>query len=143
MRSPLWTYCSIISAMRSHAVQRCHSVFSCCWPLRSVNDRLVATENLATRLPPPVVRISGSFPTLPMSITLFNERAMIPLQTIRDREQDRDRPTAEKWAFLSDSAMAKRDRYSERQRLNASCSLRVTGPGLPLPIILLSTLEIG
>jgi hypothetical protein len=40
--------------------QRCHSVFSCFEPVESFHDRLVANENVATRLPPDVARTSGS-----------------------------------------------------------------------------------
>src|SRR5438874_1063733 len=54
--------------------QRCHSVFSCLDPDASFHDRLVARENVATRLPPVVDRTSGSFPRLPISTTLFKLR---------------------------------------------------------------------
>src|SRR5687768_14505841 len=52
----------------------CHSVFSCFSPCGLFHDRLVASEKLATRLPPVVERISGSFPRFPMSVTLFKLR---------------------------------------------------------------------
>src|SRR5690606_3233324 len=53
---------------------RCHSVVSCSRPLRVVQRRLVASEKLATRLPPAVVRTSGSAPTLPISTALLRLR---------------------------------------------------------------------
>ena len=54
--------------------QRCHSVFSCFDPCASFHDRLVASEKVATRLPPVVERTSGSFPRFPISVTLFKLR---------------------------------------------------------------------
>src|SRR6266566_3479396 len=54
--------------------QRCHSVFSCFDPALSFHVRLVASENVATRLPPVVDRTSGSFPRLPINVTLFRLR---------------------------------------------------------------------
>src|SRR4051812_40837389 len=54
--------------------QRCHSVFSCLAPDWSFHVRLVASENVATRLPPVVERTSGSFPRLPIRVTLFKLR---------------------------------------------------------------------
>jgi hypothetical protein len=42
--------------------------------MRSFHCRFVASENFATLVPPPVVRISGSDPTLPISMTLLRER---------------------------------------------------------------------
>src|SRR6476469_2529794 len=54
--------------------QRCHSVFSCCEPAASFHDRLVASEKVATRLPPVVDRTSGSFPRFPIRVTLFKLR---------------------------------------------------------------------
>jgi hypothetical protein len=43
-------------------------------PDASFQDRLVASENVATRLPPVVERTSGSFPRFPISVTLFKLR---------------------------------------------------------------------
>src|SRR3984957_13948097 len=57
-----------------HATQRCHSVFSCLSPAGPLHCRLVASENDATRLPLDVERTSGSFPRLPISVTLFKLR---------------------------------------------------------------------
>src|SRR5689334_15852935 len=57
-----------------HTTQRCHSVFSCLAPDASFHERLVARENVATRLPPVVERTSGSFPRFPISVTLFKLR---------------------------------------------------------------------
>src|SRR3954462_9856491 len=57
-----------------HTTQRCHSVFSCFVPLPSFHDRLVASEKVATRLPPVVERTSGSFPRFPIKVTLFKLR---------------------------------------------------------------------
>src|SRR5215218_2887844 len=54
--------------------QRCHSVFSCLDPDASFHDRLVASEKVATRLPPVVDRTSGSFPRFPIRMTLFKLR---------------------------------------------------------------------
>src|SRR6266571_1775249 len=57
-----------------HTTHRCHSVFSCFDPDASFHERLVASENVATRLPPVVDRTSGSFPRFPISDTLFKLR---------------------------------------------------------------------
>src|SRR5688572_21285916 len=57
--------------------QRCHSVFSCRSPEGPFHVRLVASENVATRLPPDVERTSGSAPTLPIRVTLFRLRLTI------------------------------------------------------------------
>src|ERR671932_2841719 len=58
--------------------QRCHSVFSCRAPLASFQERLVASENVATRLPPVVERTSGSLPRFPIKLTLFRLRLTVP-----------------------------------------------------------------
>src|SRR3954464_6051333 len=57
-----------------HTTQRCHPVFSCFDPPASFHERLVASENVATRLPPVVDRTSGSFPRFPIRVTLFKLR---------------------------------------------------------------------
>src|SRR5471032_1693329 len=57
-----------------HTTQRCHSVFSCFAPAASFHARLVASENVATRLPPVVERTSGSAPRFPIRVTLFRLR---------------------------------------------------------------------
>src|ERR1041385_8094778 len=57
-----------------HTTQRCHSVFSCFDPAASFHERLVASEKVATRLPPVVERTSGSCPRFPISMTLFKLR---------------------------------------------------------------------
>src|SRR6476620_764445 len=79
--SPFLTYFSTMSASCElfvfHTTQRCHSVFSCFAPLASFHERLVASENVATRFPPVVERTSGSFPRFPISVTLFKLR-LIP-----------------------------------------------------------------
>src|SRR5918998_5614055 len=61
-----------------HTTQRCHSVFSCRDPLASFHERLVASENVATRFPPVVERTSGSFPRLPIKLTLLRLRLTFP-----------------------------------------------------------------
>src|SRR3954466_7712427 len=53
---------------------RCHSVFSCLEPAASFHERLVASENVATRFPPDVDRTSGSFPRFPINMTLLRLR---------------------------------------------------------------------
>src|SRR5215475_15709942 len=58
--------------------QRCHSVFSCFAPDASFQVRLVASENVATRLPPVVERTSGSFPRFPIRVTLFRLLLTVP-----------------------------------------------------------------
>src|SRR3990172_8529462 len=60
------------------ATHLCHSVFSCFSPAAEFHCRLVASENCATLLPPVVVRISGSFPRFPISVTLFKLRLTTP-----------------------------------------------------------------
>src|SRR5213596_1193247 len=80
--SPFLTYFSTMSASWElfvfHTTQRCHSVFSCLEPAASFHERLVASENVATRLPPVVDRTSGSFPRLPINVTLFKLRLTVP-----------------------------------------------------------------
>src|SRR5688572_9531594 len=61
-----------------HATHRCHSVFSCLSPLASFHVRLVASEKLATRLPPVAERTSGSLPRFPINVTLFKLRLTLP-----------------------------------------------------------------
>src|SRR6185369_17382433 len=76
--SPFLTYFSTMSASCElfvfHTTQRCHSVFSCLLPLASFHERLVASENVATRLPPVVDRTSGSLPRFPIKVALFKLR---------------------------------------------------------------------
>src|SRR5215216_7301262 len=76
--SPFFTYFSTMSASCElfvfHTTHRCHSVFSCLAPDASFHERLVASEKVATRLPPVVERTSGSFPRFPISVTLFKLR---------------------------------------------------------------------
>src|SRR6476619_7246624 len=76
--SPFFTYFSTMSAscepLVFHTTQRCHSVFSCFAPAASFHVRLVASEKVATRLPPVVERTSGSFPRFPIRVTLFKLR---------------------------------------------------------------------
>src|ERR671931_480466 len=67
-----------VETLEFHTTHRCHSVFSCLAPLASFHDRLVASENVATRFPPVVVRTSGSLPRFPISITLFKLRLTLP-----------------------------------------------------------------
>src|SRR6476620_12320232 len=61
-----------------HTTQRCHSVFSCLAPAASFHSRLVASEKVATRLPPVVERTSGSLPRFPISCTLFRLLLTVP-----------------------------------------------------------------
>src|SRR3954465_8741417 len=61
-----------------HTTQRCHSVFSCFSPFGEFHCRLVASENVATRLPPVVDRTSGSLPRFPISITLLRLLLTLP-----------------------------------------------------------------
>src|ERR1041384_5452123 len=68
----------MMSTRRPHATTRCHSVFSCFWPWWSFQVRVVASENVATRWPPPVLRISGSWPRFPIRIALFRLRDTAP-----------------------------------------------------------------
>src|SRR3954462_4115112 len=79
--SPFFTYFSTMSASCEPFVfqttQRCHSVFSCFAPDWSFHVRLVASEKVATRLPPVVERTSGSFPRFPINVTLFKLRLTI------------------------------------------------------------------
>src|SRR5262245_30707863 len=67
-----------VDALEFHTTHRCHSVFSCLAPLASFHVRLVASENVATRLPPVVDRTSGSPPTFPINCTLFKLRLTLP-----------------------------------------------------------------
>src|SRR5690349_16534537 len=80
--SPFFTYFSTMSASCDvfvfQTTQRCHSVFSCFDPDASFHDRLVASENVATRLPPVVDRTSGSLPRFPIRMTLFKLLLTLP-----------------------------------------------------------------
>src|SRR6185503_13825074 len=67
-----------VDALEFQTTQRCHSVFSCFWPLASFHERLVASENVATRFPPVVDRTSGSLPRFPIRVTLFKLRLTLP-----------------------------------------------------------------
>src|SRR5919106_1252300 len=67
-----------VDAFEFHTTQRCHSVFSCFSPDGEFHDRLVASENVATRFPPDVERTSGSAPRFPINVTLFRLRLTIP-----------------------------------------------------------------
>src|ERR1051325_8930188 len=60
------------------ATHLCHSVFSCLLPDASFQARLVASEKVATRLPPEVERTSGSLPRFPINVTLFKLRLTVP-----------------------------------------------------------------
>src|SRR5213592_5318815 len=80
--SPFLHYFSTTSARPEplvlHTTQRYHSVFSCFSPFGEFHSRLVASENVATRLPPVVERTSGSLPRFPISITLFRLLLTVP-----------------------------------------------------------------
>src|SRR3954462_7404831 len=80
--SPFLQYFSTTSAspvpLVFHTTHRCHSVFSCFSPLGVVHWRLVASEKVATRLPPVVERTSGSLPRFPISITLLRLLLTVP-----------------------------------------------------------------
>src|SRR6185437_2443313 len=67
--------------------QRCHSVFSCLSPAGPFQLRLVASENVATRLPPDVERTSGSAPRFPINVTLFKLRLTVPPGRWRDHSR--------------------------------------------------------
>src|SRR5580704_3356997 len=64
------------------AMHLCHSVFSCFSPDAEFHWRVVASEKFATLLPLFVVRISGSLPRFPMSMTLFRLRLTTPPQLV-------------------------------------------------------------
>src|SRR3954469_14345880 len=80
--SPFLQYFSTTSARPVPFVfqttHRCHSVFSCFSPFGEFHCRLVASEKVATLLPPVVDRTSGSLPKFPISITLFRLRLTVP-----------------------------------------------------------------
>src|SRR5258705_9847413 len=80
--SPFLQYFSTTSAspvpLVFHTTHRCHSVFSCFSPFAEFHVRLVASENVATRLPPVVDLTSGSLPRFPISITLFRLLLTVP-----------------------------------------------------------------
>src|SRR3954466_8411359 len=82
MRSPFLQNFSTTSArpvpLVFHTTHRCHSVFSCFSPFGVVHCRLVASEKVATRLPPVVERTSGPLPRFPISITFFSLRLSVP-----------------------------------------------------------------
>jgi hypothetical protein len=58
-------------------------------PLASFHDRLVASEKVATRLPPVVDRTSGSLPRFPISVTLFKLRLTVPPGELFDASPSR------------------------------------------------------
>src|SRR5688572_28351982 len=72
------TMAASVDAFEFQTTQRCHSVFSCFSPDGEFHDRLVASENVATRLPPDVERTSGSAPRFPINVTLFRLRLTFP-----------------------------------------------------------------
>src|SRR3954453_17875512 len=80
--SPFLQYFSTTSARPEplvfHTTHRCHSVFSCFSPFGVLHCRLVASEKVATRLPPVVDLTSGSLPRFPISITLFRLLLTVP-----------------------------------------------------------------
>src|SRR3954466_1930195 len=82
MRSPFLQNFSTTSArpvpLVFHTTHRCHSVFSCFSPFGEFHDLLVASEKVATRLPPVVERTSGSLPRFPISCTLFRLLLTVP-----------------------------------------------------------------
>src|SRR6267143_3694967 len=102
--SPFLQYFSTTSAspvpLVFHTTHRCHSVFSCFSPLAEFHVRLVASENVATLLPPVVERTSGSLPRFPISITLFRllltvppGESLVPAQNSIGRAQGPGKPT--------------------------------------------------
>ena len=69
---PFFRYWLHNSANLPQTTIRCHSVFSCFWPLfLSVQLSFVAREKLQTGWPEAVYFISGSCPSRPSKITLF------------------------------------------------------------------------
>ena len=68
---PFARYSPATSARRAHNVMLCHSVFSSHSPPLFLNFSLVAREKLATAVPAAVYLTSGSFPKLPIKMTLF------------------------------------------------------------------------
>src|SRR5512136_827554 len=69
---PLARYSPTCSACFPQTSTSCHSVSSFFWPEPlSVQVREVAIRRLATAWPPDVYRTSGSFPRLPMRMTLL------------------------------------------------------------------------
>ena len=75
---PFLRYSPAISPKRPNITTLCHSVFSRVSPVAlSRQLSLVASDRLATALPPWVWRISGSLPRLPIKMTLLMPRAML------------------------------------------------------------------
>src|SRR5215813_10120495 len=68
---PFLRYSPAISASRCQSTTLCHSVRSCHSPPLSLKRSLVASVILATAVPLGVYLISGSFPRLPIRITLL------------------------------------------------------------------------
>src|SRR5271167_1259892 len=69
----------------------CHSVRSCHWPSLSLKRSLVASENLATGMPPWVYFTSGSLPRFPIRmtlLTLFPAMSAAPSAPGRDARTD-------------------------------------------------------
>src|SRR3954451_14691965 len=75
---PLDRYCPHVSPCFPHTTMLCHSVRSCLPPSASLHCSLVAIGNLATALPLPVNRTSGSLPRLPTRMTLLTDIATPP-----------------------------------------------------------------
>ena len=70
-RLPLWRYFWANSAKPRQSTTVCHSVCETNLPERSLKVSVVANGNFATPIFPSRNYTSGSFPRLPMSITLF------------------------------------------------------------------------
>src|ERR1700759_4847441 len=82
--------------MRWKATRLCHSVLSVQLPVWSLARSAVASEKLATVMPPWVVRISGSLPTLPRRMTLLTPFAMVTPFGVEDSRTSLDRSGCEK-----------------------------------------------
>src|SRR6478672_5319173 len=80
---PLCRYSLQVSARRSHATTRNHSVSSITCPSEPLRDRLTATEKVVIGVPCGVYFISGSLPRLPISRTLLSPRDICGLPYVQ------------------------------------------------------------
>src|SRR5690606_11880361 len=67
-----------------NSLTRCHSVFSCWLPSRSLRTLVVAKDSVVMAMPPCVYLTSGSLPRLPTRITLLIPLANFLLQVFGD-----------------------------------------------------------
>src|SRR6516164_4590010 len=87
---PLARYWPHVSACFPQTIMLCHSVLSCRLPSASVHISDVAIGNRPTARPVEVKRTSGSFPKLPIRITLLTDIQASRLWQIEFQHQEQN-----------------------------------------------------